>query len=305
VVGAGPAGLEAALALVNRGYPVTLAEATRELGGRVSRESRLPGLAEWIRVVDYRVALLEKASSGQIEIFRESRLSADEVRSFGAPHVLVATGSSWRRDGVGRAAMDPIPGLTEASELVLHTPDDLMGGVMPTSGSRVVVYDDDHYYMGGVLAEKLASGGCEVTLVTPSSVVSSWTQNTMEQERIQSRVMNLGVEIVPTHTLASVRGRSLELACSYTDRRRSIECDALVLVTSRSSDDSLFEALQGDTGEISTLRRIGDCLVPSTIAQAVWDGHRAARELESDDPIGDEAEVRQEYVRVEGRAPRT
>ena len=59
VVGAGPAGLEAAQALGKRGYAVTLAEATRELGGRVSREARLPGLAAWIRVVDYRRAQLD------------------------------------------------------------------------------------------------------------------------------------------------------------------------------------------------------------------------------------------------------
>ena len=56
VVGAGPAGLEAALTLARRGFKVTLAEAAGELGGRVSRECRLPGLAEWGRVRDWRVA---------------------------------------------------------------------------------------------------------------------------------------------------------------------------------------------------------------------------------------------------------
>ena len=60
VVGGGPAGLECALALGNRGYRVILAESCEELGGRVSRESRLPGLAEWGRVRDYRMGLLEK-----------------------------------------------------------------------------------------------------------------------------------------------------------------------------------------------------------------------------------------------------
>ena len=51
VVGAGPAGLEAAMSVGRRGCEVVLVEATRELGGRVARESRLPGLAEWRRVV--------------------------------------------------------------------------------------------------------------------------------------------------------------------------------------------------------------------------------------------------------------
>ncbi len=315
VVGAGPAGLEAALALVNRGYAVTLAEATRELGGRVRRESQLPGLAEWIRVVDYRVALLDKAleaSGGNLEIFRESRLTAGEIREFGAPHILIATGSSWRRDGVGRAAMDPIPGI-ESSQV--YTPDDLMDDAtpLPAPGSRMVVYDDDHYYMGGVLAEKLQLAGCEVTLVTPASEVSSWTEQTMEQVRIQTRLLNLGIELVTAHTLAEVGEKELQIACGYTDRRRTLPFDALTLVTARASDDALFEQLEQlaqldplradpkPDSAFKTLRRIGDCLVPSTIAQAVWDGHRAAREFQSSEPVGDEAVVRQEHVRVEGR----
>src|SRR5262249_60868955 len=60
VVGAGPAGLECARALGQRGYPVALAEAGRELGGRVARECRLPHVSAWGRVRDYRVQQLAK-----------------------------------------------------------------------------------------------------------------------------------------------------------------------------------------------------------------------------------------------------
>ena len=76
VVGAGPAGLECARAAGQRGYAVTLAEAGRELGGRVSLESRLPGLATWARVRDYRLGRL--AALPNVEIYRESRLDADQ-----------------------------------------------------------------------------------------------------------------------------------------------------------------------------------------------------------------------------------
>src|SRR5262249_11777699 len=98
--GGGPAGREAAMALGKRGYEVVLAEAGRELGGRVLREARLPGLAAWIRVVDYRRGQLTKLPN--VELALESEVTADEVRRYGFDHIAVATGARWRADGVGR-----------------------------------------------------------------------------------------------------------------------------------------------------------------------------------------------------------
>src|SRR5271156_6861309 len=80
VIGAGPAGLEAALAAAQRGYDVHLAEASSELGGRVTRESTLPGLAEWRRVRDWRVGQLAKLAN--VRIYRDSLLEPDHVLGF-------------------------------------------------------------------------------------------------------------------------------------------------------------------------------------------------------------------------------
>ena len=107
VVGAGPAGLEAARALGVRGYDVALVEARRELGGRVAQESALPGLSAWGRVKEYREAAL--AELPNVEIYRESPMSADDITEFGFQHVLVATGSTWRTDGVARFHTTPRP----------------------------------------------------------------------------------------------------------------------------------------------------------------------------------------------------
>src|SRR6185369_17297687 len=107
VVGAGPAGLEAARALGQRGYEVHLAEATSDLGGRVSRETKLPGLATWGRVRDYRLTQLDKLSN--VEIYRDSKLDAEQIREFGFERVVLATGARWRGDGVGRSHWNPIP----------------------------------------------------------------------------------------------------------------------------------------------------------------------------------------------------
>ena len=99
VVGAGPAGLEASLSFGRRGYEVMLAEKDRDLGGRIRRESSLPGLGNWIRVRDHRQHMLSKLTN--VEIFRGSELTADDIADLGVQHVVLATGSQWRRDGIG------------------------------------------------------------------------------------------------------------------------------------------------------------------------------------------------------------
>jgi dimethylamine/trimethylamine dehydrogenase len=295
VVGAGPAGLEAAMALGKRGYDVTLAESTRELGGRVVAEARLPGLAAWIRVVDYRRAQLDRLAN--VEQALESVVTADEVLGYDFQHVAVATGARWRADGVGRwhtRALE-LPGLAD-----VLTPDDLLAGARPT-GERVLLYDDDHYYLGGVLAELLAGEGHSVTLVTPAPRVSEWSVNTMEHPRIHRRLVEHGVGLETGHALVGAEPGAARVACVYTKRERLLPCDTVVLVTARLPQDTLAVELQaraaewGDAGLLS-VRAVGDALAPGTIATAVWDGRRYAEEL--DDPAAGGAPFRREVVRL-------
>jgi dimethylamine/trimethylamine dehydrogenase len=280
VVGGGPAGLEAARALGIRGYSVTLAEATRELGGRVRQESRLPGLAAWARVRDYRVGQIEKLPN--VGVYRESRLDADDVLGFGISHVVVATGSRWRRDGVARFHLEPIP-LGDGVEVL--APQDLMAGHLP-EGVNVTVYDDDHYYLGGVLAELLVKAGKEVTLVTPANEVATWTRATLEQAHIQRRILQLGIRIVAGRAVSAAGAGEVVTVCAYTGRAMRHAADALVLVTARLPDDGLKQALdarRADWADAGLVRvdAIGDALAPATIAAAVYSGHRYAREFDT------------------------
>ncbi|MGI9350661.1 MAG: NAD(P)-binding protein [Rhizobiaceae bacterium] len=279
IVGAGPSGLEAAHILGKRGYHVMLAEATRGLGGRVNRESRLPGLGQWIRVRDYRLQQIEKLKN--VEVFRESEMNAQEVMEIGADHVAIATGASWRRDGFGANALSAISNLGPAAKI--YTPDDIMAGNIPQVPT--LVYDDDHYYMGAVLAEMIRGGGAPVTLVTPEDVVSSWGAYTYDRWRSQARLMDLQVVLNVSHSLASFDGEKATLCCNYTGRASSVAAEALVLVTARKPNDALYhqliEAVAGtESCGIKSLKRIGDCDAPAIIAAAVFSGHRYARELE-------------------------
>ncbi|MDB3946333.1 NAD(P)-binding protein, partial [Gammaproteobacteria bacterium] len=270
IVGAGPAGLEAALGLGKRGYQVTLAEARNEAGGRVTRESRLPKLNEWERVRDYRLGQIQRLAN--VEIYLESEMNAEQIREFGADKVALATGALWRNDGVGRSIRFPVPGC------MALTPDDIMDGKRPaTAGSAVTIYDDDHYYMASVIAELLASEGYRVTLATQGMCVASWTEYTLEQRHIEKRLLDTGVQILARHQLTEVEAGGLRLTNTLTGEVSNHE-GSVVSVTARLPRDELFEVLKGKI----PVRRIGDCFGPSIIAAAVYEGHRYAREFDTD-----------------------
>ncbi len=282
IVGAGPAGLEAARALGQRGYEVMLAEATRTLGGRVTWEATLPGLSEWARVRDYRVRQLEEMRN--VEIFRESELVADDVLAVGADHVAIATGAHWRND---RFHGDHFAPVTESgSSASVSTPDDIMHGRLPKGPT--LIFDDDHYYMGSIIAERLCNEGVPVALVTPEDVVSSWGGSTGERWRSQRRLMDLNVDIITAHGIRSFDGREAVLECTYTGREKRVATENLVMVSHRKPNDGLYQELQqrmdsaGKDAPFS-LRRFGDCEAPAILAAAVYAGHRYAQYLDAAD----------------------
>ncbi|MCP5094512.1 MAG: FAD-dependent oxidoreductase [Chloroflexi bacterium] len=275
VVGSGPAGLECARALGARGYTVSLTEARRELGGRVELEAQLPGLIEWRRVVEWRIAQIEKMPN--VTVYPGSKMSADAIQELGIQDVIIATGATWRRDGVGRSHWRPIPG-HELSHV--YTPDDIMADRMPTG--KVIVFDDAHYYFGGVIAEKLARTGCEVTLITPASVISAYTQYTLEQKKVQKRLLSLGVNLHTQVTLNSIQSDHVTLSNDLIDTSFNLACDGIVMVVDRLPNDSLYQALKPELAakNLKSLRVIGDADAPHIIERAVFAGHLAAREFD-------------------------
>ncbi len=295
VIGAGPTGLSAAHKLGLRGYEVALAEATKELGGRVTLEAKLPGLSAWARVRDYRVGQIQKMPN--VTIYRDSALEADDVLNFGFEHICAATGARWRRDGIARFNLLPI---TIDETMPIFTPDDLMAGAKPSG--HVVVYDDDHYYMASVLAELLVKNGNSVTYVTPSTKVSEWSYNTLEQGLIQQRLLEIDVDVKITRGLSSVSASAVKIACTYTGRVTEIACDAVVMVTSRLPRDKIFldlKALEKEWADygISSVRVVGDANAPAAIAWATYAGHRYAEELDEPD-LGDALPFRREIAEL-------
>lgn len=287
VVGGGPSGLEAARALGQRGYHVTLTEARREPGGRVLQEAALPGLIEWRRVVDWRLTQIEKMKN--VELYPSSPMTAADILESGIPNVLIATGAVYRRDGVGRTLWQPVRGHDQKH---VFTPDDIFAGKVPSG--QVIIYDDDHYVLGGLLAELCAQNGCRVTLLTPAPLVSYWTRFTLEQERVEKRLRGLGVTLLPRHTLACIEPNQVTVTDNITNAESALPAEGVILVTDRIPNDALYHQLQPalSAGKIQTLRVIGDAEAPNLIAQAIFSGHLAAREF--DEPPAQETPFRVE-----------
>ena len=275
VVGAGPAGLEAARVLGASGHAVMLAEATRALGGRVTLESRLPGLSTWARVRDWRVGQIDKLPN--VEVFRESRMTADDILEVGADHVQVATGSRWTTDGVGRARNLPFD---VAAGSVVVGADRVLAGAETPSG-HAVIFDDDHYYLGAVAALALRARGNAVTLVTPAGRAGQWSGYTNEQHASVRALIHAGVGIVTNRVVDRIAPGGVTASCVFSGGQRDIDADWVLPLTRREPNDALYYAVRAAisedrTGAPKTVARIGDCLAPGTIAAAVYSGYRAA-----------------------------
>ena len=286
VVGAGPAGMECAVVLGKRGFRrVHLVDAEAEIGGIMRWVPRLPGRAEWARVVNWRRIQLDKLAN--LEVITETRLSPEAVRAYGADLVVVATGAFWSPVGLNRETHDPIAG-ADASLAHVLTPEQVMVEGKSPPGERVAVYDCDGYFMGPDLAEQLAVAGFRVDLVTSLEDVAPFAHETLEQALLKRRLHESGVRLHRGVVLERVEPGLVSGRGEFGEPYE-LETDAVVLVTQRVSDEALYLELAAD-GErlraegIEAVYRIGDCVAPQLIADAIFDGHRLAREIDADDP---------------------
>ncbi|WP_323172524.1 FAD-dependent oxidoreductase [Natrialba sp. PRR66] len=279
VVGGGPAGMEFARVMGERGHLVHLKERDDRLGGRVTFEAGLPELGEWNRVRDWRAAELDRLETVSVHTGPRAEMGYDDVRTYGAELVVIATGAEWDETGTTSSSHQPVPGWERDHVL---TPTDAIATDL--SGQTIVIFDEEGYNVSAGVAQSLAADN-RVIFVTPRASAFQETLHTFERRTIFTALYDLGVEFVANHTLEEVRDDEVVASNVYSGDRRSYEADAVVFTTMRESNDDLYRSLKADaeslrsSTEIESIHAVGDCVAPRRIADAVYAGHELAREL--------------------------
>ena len=152
----------------------------------------------------------------------------------------------------------------------------------------MLVYDGEGYYTAVGLAEKLAADGYEVELATCLHEIGPFLYETLEQDLLRRRMHASGIRERTGTLITSIAPGHVEATDEFGEPVE-LEADAVVLVTQRLSQEQLYLELKADDellaeAGVEALYRIGDCVAPQLIADAIFDGHRLAREIDQPNP---------------------
>lgn len=287
VVGGGPAGLEAARVLAERGHRVTLFEAAGELGGQVNLAARaterrrdLIGITDW---------LASECRHLGVEVRLNTPVTGDEVATMGADLVVVATGG-WPRTSF----------LTDGEHLVATTWDIISGSVRPTTG-EALIFDDHGTEDAWSCAERMVTAGSTVRIVTPDRHVGHEVTGLAYPSYLRFAYSH-GVTMTPDHRLTAVRRVDGRLECTlwndYTRQSHTVVVDQVVVEHGTEPiADVYFDLIEGSSnrGEVDLdallagrpqprsdgyqLFRIGDAVSSRNIHAAIYEARRLCKDL--------------------------
>ena len=259
-VGGGPAGMKAAIVAANRGHKVEIFEKNVQLGGQVLLAQQLPGRAEFGGVATNLVHELQNTTA---TIHLNQEVTAQSINAFAADVVIVASGSVPRK-----AELE----LDNKTDIIYA--QDVLENKEKTANS-VVIADWRCDWIGLGVAEKLALEGCRVRLAVNGFVAGEQIQSIVRDAWI-AKLNHLGVEIIPFARLFGSVDHSVFF--QHTTSHEPIvfeDVGTLVIAHGYNSNSELVDSIDSDAKII----RIGDCLQPRSVEEAVFDGLKAATEI--------------------------
>lgn len=254
VIGAGPAGLEAAATAAELGHAVTLLEREKEVGGQVRWLKAVPIRHDFLGLIAQQLSRCTRAG---VQMRLGIAADGDKVRALAPDAVILATGSVPQRFA-GALTM----------EEALAAPGKL--------GRRVAFYDLTGEFAALGVIEHLAAQGLDLTVFTAVAGFA-WRTTIYSSLATRKRLREMKVRIATLRAVKGFAGGVLTVEDTSTgEQERMGTFDSLVVAQYNAADDRLFAPLRGAGLEV---RAVGDCLAPRTALEAVYEGHAAARAL--------------------------
>jgi 2,4-dienoyl-CoA reductase-like NADH-dependent reductase (Old Yellow Enzyme family) len=275
VVGGGPAGLEAARTAALRGHTVELHEATRRLGGQVAIAATAPHRADIGAITEWLAGEVHRLG---VAVRLASMVDPDTIADIAPDEIIIATGCTPRRDGFQLATpVQPIAGFDQPH---VFTSWDVFGfGGRAAVQGPCVVFDDTGTFEAISVCDALMAAGAAVTLVSRYEGIGAtlpYPPATVGAAR--ERLMNGEFDFVGGHYLQAIGRDEVVIGVPFTERRRTIPAETVVLVTYNRPNRDLPEALR-DAGYRRSVHQVGDVTGTNGIMAAIHSAAATARAL--------------------------
>ena len=263
VIGAGPAGMAAAVGAAQKGHRVSVYEKRETTGGQVNFSRQGAGRSGMANLTHY----LEKTLARlEIPVHFGAAMDADQIIGMNADAVVVATG--------GEPVARPYPGEYGPPDVI--TVWDVYQGNHPI-GEKILLVDEIGSHITLASAEHLADQGKKVHIVTSELFVGVGVATLGDLYFTRQRLLQKGATFQTDTAVEKIQGRRVVARNVFTNRTVVLEdYDTIIAAAAFHAVDGLYYRLKGRVGE---LYRAGDCVAPRGIEMAIYEGERVGGQL--------------------------